>query len=110
MTAAAHRAGSSPAARGMAPAKIISFISLMPASPLNGNASLRTNLQPLYSPGLCDAVICAPPSRLVGRHGVIHLVGAHQAVVEIVPPCSTAPSMNALVSDGDDTRMSRVTA
>ena len=49
---------------GMVPARIISFISLMPASPLKGNASLRTNLQPLYSPGLCDAVICAPPSSL----------------------------------------------
>ncbi len=48
---------------GSAPARIISFISLMPASPLKGKASLRTILQPLYSPGLCDAVICAPPSR-----------------------------------------------
>ena len=33
------------------------------AFPLSGNASRRTILQPLYSPGLCDAVICAPPSR-----------------------------------------------
>ena len=34
----------------------------MPASPLSGNASGRTSLMPLYSFGLCDAVICAPPS------------------------------------------------
>ena len=33
-----------------------------PASPLSGNASRRTILMPLYSFGLCDAVICAPPS------------------------------------------------
>ena len=34
------------------------------ALPLSGDAPVRTILMPLYSPGLCDAVICAPPSRL----------------------------------------------
>ena len=34
----------------------------MPASPLSGSASARTILMPLYCFGLCDAVICAPPS------------------------------------------------
>ncbi len=48
---------------GSVPASSISFISLMPDSPLSGNASALTILQPLYCLGLCDAVICAPPSR-----------------------------------------------
>ena len=42
---------------------IISLISFRPTSPLSGLASLATSLTPLYSFGLCDAVICAPPSR-----------------------------------------------
>ena len=50
------------ASGGRVPATIMSRMSLMPASPLSGNASRRTSLMPLYSFGLCDAVICAPPS------------------------------------------------
>ena len=42
---------------------IMSRMSPMPASPLSGKASDRTILMPLYCFGLCDAVICAPPSR-----------------------------------------------
>jgi hypothetical protein len=41
----------------------MSRMSPMPASPLSGNASFRTILMPLYSFGLCEAVICTPPSR-----------------------------------------------
>jgi hypothetical protein len=48
---------------GIVPAAIMSRMSPMPASPLSGSASRRTILMPLYSFGLCDAVICAPPSR-----------------------------------------------
>ena len=51
----AARAGSRPVA-------IMSRMSPMPASPLSGNASFRTILMPLYSLGLCDAVIWTPPS------------------------------------------------
>jgi len=40
----------------------MSRMSEMPASPLNGNASLRTSFIPLYCFGLCDAVIWTPPS------------------------------------------------
>ena len=41
---------------------IMSRISPRPASPLSGSASARTILMPLYCDGLCEAVICAPPS------------------------------------------------
>ena len=34
----------------------------MPASPTSGEAPARTILMPLYCFGLCDAVICTPPS------------------------------------------------
>ena len=47
---------------GSVPPSIISFISRMPDSPLSGKASALTSLQPLYCLGLCEAVICAPPS------------------------------------------------
>ncbi len=42
---------------------IMSRMSEMPASPLSGNAPWRTSFTPLYCFGLCDAVICAPPSK-----------------------------------------------
>jgi hypothetical protein len=42
---------------------IMSRMSPRPASPLRAAAPWRTILMPLYSFGLCDAVICAPPSR-----------------------------------------------
>ena len=40
----------------------MSRMSLIPDSPESGNASFRTILMPLYSFGLCEAVICTPPS------------------------------------------------
>ena len=51
------------AGAGSDPVSIISFISRMPDSPLSGNASAFTILQPLYCFGLCEAVTCAPPMR-----------------------------------------------
>ena len=65
---------------------IMSRMSPMPASPLSGSASARTILMPLYCSGLCDAVICAPPSSpslttakyswSVPQHAVVDDVGA----------------------------------
>ena len=43
------------------PARLADFAA--PLSPLNGTFPRPTILQPLYCFGLCDAVICAPPSR-----------------------------------------------
>ncbi len=51
-----------PEGAGMRLLVTISAISPMPASPESGNASRRTSFTPLYSFGLCEAVICAPPS------------------------------------------------
>jgi hypothetical protein len=43
---------------------------------------------PLYSLGLCDAVICAPPSwrSRATADREVHHVGAHHAVVDDVRP------------------------
>jgi hypothetical protein len=49
------------AGAGRSPPITMSRMSLMPASPLSGNAPSRTSFMPLYCLGLCDAVICAPP-------------------------------------------------
>ena len=65
---------------------------------------------PLYCDGLCDAVICAPPS------SPSLATAKYSMSVAIIPqsttsaPCASAPSMKASASDGDDSRMSRDTA
>ena len=48
---------------GRVPLTSISRMSEMPASPLSGKAACRTSFMPLYCFGLCEAVICAPPSK-----------------------------------------------
>ena len=55
-----------------------------PASPLRGSACLRTSFMPLYCLGLWDAVICAPPSKIVAGHRVVQDVGAQHAKVDDV--------------------------
>ena len=64
--------------------RIMSRISPSPASPLSGSASARTILMPLYCGGLCDAVICAPPSQALAGDGEIQHVGRHHPVVDDV--------------------------
>ena len=57
-----QRAARAAAGAGSWLAAIMSRMSPMPDSPDSGNASFRTILMPLYSLGLCDAVIWTPPS------------------------------------------------
>ena len=79
------------------------------ALPLSGSASARTILMPLYCPGLCEAVICAPPSRWpVATAKYIASVGSIPRSTTVVP-CTRTPSMNAAAIPGDETRMSRET-
>ena len=56
----------------------------MPASPLSGNASRRTIFMPLYCFGLCDAVICTPPSCPSRGDREVQHVGRHHPVVDDV--------------------------
>ena len=98
------------AGAGSDPVSIISRISLRPDSPLSGNASRFTSLQPLYCLGLCEAVICAPPSRPCAATAKYIMSVPARPQSTTCTPCIVTPSMNAVVSDGDDRRMSRVTA
>ena len=81
----------------------------MPASPLSGSASARTIFTPLYCPGLCDAVICAPPSSPSCTTPKYIWSVPSMPKSTTSAPWVSAPSMNASVSAGDETRMSRDT-
>ena len=86
-------------------------MSLMPSSPLSGNASRPHHL---------DAVVFLRVVRRrdlraavvpVARDGEIQHVGPHHPVVDDVGALAPwRPSMNAAATDGDDSRMSRETA
>ena len=56
----------------------------MPASPLSGSAPARTILTPLYCLGLCEAVICAPPSSPSSTTAKYSMSVRHHAVVDDV--------------------------
>ena len=88
------------------PAAIRSRMSPMPDS-IDSERFLPDHLMPLYSLGLCEAVI---RRRRRARLSRPRDVGAHHAVVHDVGPRRVAPSMNAAAMDGDDSRMSRETA
>ena len=69
---------------------------------------LPTIFIPLYCLGLCDAVICTPPSRPSRADREVQHVGRRSCRSRRRRrPARVAPSMNAAASAGDDRRMSR---
>ena len=83
----------------------------MPDSPLSGNASRLTSLQPLYCFGIVRRGDLRAAVETIGGDGEVHLVGAGEPVVD-----DRAALRHGAVDEGvrsatgDDRRMSRVTA
>ena len=74
---------------GIEPARIISFISLMPALAAQRKGFLADHLAAVVLAGVVRRGDLRAAVEIVGRDRVIHLVGADQAVVDDVPPCLT---------------------
>ena len=89
---------------------IASLISLMPASPLRARAPRRTILMPLYSFGLWEAVMIAPPSRSWEATWKYIMSVPTTPMSVISAPSLRAPSMNPPAISGDESRTSRPTA
>ena len=70
------------AGAGIAPARIISFISLMPGFAAQRERFLADHLAAVVFAGIVRRGDLRAAVEIVGRHRVIHLVGADQAVIE----------------------------